>query len=230
MIKQVYGPEFSLKNLAETVDTKQVSIWALFHSGYGKRMCFITISWTCAIMPLFAMYSFAPIVLGALKLSEKGAILGSITILLMFVVGSLLAMRLVNVMGRRPMMVHSFFWSAIPLIVLGLYSNAPAMLVLVLFCAYGVINSGTQVLQFIYPNELFPTEIRASAMGLATSLSRIGTALGTYMVPMSLSSFGIGNTMLVAAAITLLGAWCGWTMAPETNTLDLHQASSLMKH
>lgn len=227
VIKQVYGPEFSLKNMGETIATKEVSVWSLFHSGYGKRMWFVTIFWTCSIVPLYAIYSFAPIVLGALKLGKEDVVLGSMAITLMFVVGCLLAMKLVNVMGRRSMLIQSFLWSAIPLAVLGLYPNASPTLVLVLFGAYAVINSGTQVLQFIYPNELFPTEIRASAVGLGTSLSRIGTALGTYMVPMSLASIGVGNTMLVAAGITFIGAWCGWAMAPETHKLDLHQAASL---
>jgi hypothetical protein len=43
------------------------------------------------------------------------------------------------------------------------------------------------------PNELFPTEIRGSAVGLASSLSRIGAAIGTYLVPAALSHISIGS-------------------------------------
>jgi hypothetical protein len=32
-------------------------------------------------------------------------------------------------------------------------------------------------LQWVYPNKLFPTEVRGSAVGLASSLSRIGAAV-----------------------------------------------------
>jgi MFS transporter, putative metabolite transport protein len=227
VIKQVYGEAFSLKNMGETPPARQVSIASLFHSGYGKRMWFVTLFWTCAIVPLYAIYSFAPVVLKALKLSDDDVALGSVAISAMFVVGCLIAMKLVNLMGRRSMLINSFVWSAIPLAVLGFFPNASSTVVLLMFCAYAVLNSGTQVMQFVYPNELFPTEIRASAVGLGTSLSRVGTALGTYLVPVSLTSLGVGNTMLVASGITFLGAWCCWAMAPETHKMDLHQAASL---
>jgi putative MFS transporter len=36
-------------------------------------------------------------------------------------------------------------------------------------------------------------------------LSRIGAAVGTYLVPTSLTGPGIGPTMIVGAVITLLG-------------------------
>lgn len=36
----------------------------------------------------------------------------------------------------------------------------------------------------------------AGADGLSSSLSRIGAAVGTYLVPLSLVHFGIGPTML----------------------------------
>lgn len=64
-------------------------------------------------------------------------------------------------------------------------------------------------------------------MVLATSLSRIGAAAGTYLEPVSLASLGIGQAMLAAAAISLLGALASWWLAPETAKLDLQQASAL---
>lgn len=62
---------------------------------------------------------------------------------------------------------------------------------------------------------------------MSTSLSRIGAAVGTYLAPISLDSFGIANTMIVAFGISMVGLLVTWIMAPETRSLDLHQASSL---
>lgn len=56
----------------------------------------------------------------------------------------------------------------------------------------------------MYPNELFPTEVRGSAVGLASSLSRIGAAIGTYLVPLALSGLGIGVTMIIGGVVTLV--------------------------
>lgn len=226
IIKQVYGAGFSVKNMGETPKDQEVSVWALFHSGYGKRMFFVTAFWTCSVLPLFAIYAFAPVVLGALGLSGDDGILGSIAITVLFVVGCMAGMKLINRMGRRQMLIHGFLWSGIPLVVLGFYPDAAPLAVLALFGIYAIFNSLTQVMQFVYPNELFPTAIRASAVGLGTSLSRIGTAMGTYLVPVSLSTIGIGNTMLIGGVITLFGAWISWVMAPETGHLELHEAAS----
>ncbi len=125
------------------------------------------------------------------------------------------------------MVIHSLLWSGVALAVLGFFPDAAPAIVLFLFGAYAFVIGGAQVLQYVYPNELFPTEIRASGVGLATSLSRIGAAAGTYLVPISLASLGIGPTMLAAAAISLFGALASWWLAPETAKLDLQQASAL---
>ncbi|MBC3501748.1 MFS transporter [Pseudomonas sp. SWRI59] len=227
VIKRVYGQDYSIADLPEQVSDKPVSVWSLFHSGYGKRMAFVTLFWTCAIVPLFAIYAFAPKVLQALKLTGDWAAYGSIAITLLFTLGCLVATKLINRLGRRKMLIHSFLWSGMSLLLLGLFPDASPTTVLVLFGAYAVLIGGAQVLEYVYPNELFPTEIRASAVGLATSLSRVGAAVGTYLVPISLVSYGIANTMFAAALISLFGALISWWLAPETSKLDLQQAAAL---
>ena len=227
VIKKVYGPDYSIADLPEPSNPQPVSVWSLFHSGYGKRMAFVTLFWTCAIVPLFAIYAFAPKVLQALKLTGDWAAYGSIAITFLFTLGCLLATKLINRLGRRKMLIHSFLWSGMSLVLLGVFPDASPTTVLVLFGAYAVLIGGAQVLEYVYPNELFPTEIRASAVGLATSLSRIGAAVGTYLVPISLASYGVANTMFAAALISLFGALISWWMAPETSQLDLQQAAAL---
>lgn len=227
VIKKVYGPDYSVNDLPEPSTDAQVSVWSLFHSGYGKRMLFVTLFWTCAILPLFAIYSFAPKVLQALKLTGDWASYGSIAITVLFALGCLVATKLINRMGRRKMLIHSFLWSGVALTLLGMLPDASPLLVLLLFGGYAVMIGGAQVLEYVYPNELFPTEIRASAVGLATSLSRIGAALGTYLVPVSLTTLGISNTMYIAAGVSLFGALISIWLAPETGKMDLQQAASL---
>ncbi|MCU5775314.1 MFS transporter [Erwiniaceae bacterium BAC15a-03b] len=226
-IKQVYGPEFGLQNLPEQNHSVKLSFGNLLHSGYGKRMIFVSIFWTCSVIPVFAVYAFAPKVLQALHLSGSWASYGSVTITLLFVVGCLIATRLVNTLGRRSLLIHSFLWSGLALLMLGFFRDGSPLVTLVMFGAYALFIGGAQVLQLVYPNEIFPTEIRAAAVGIGTSLSRIGAAIGTWLVPLSLSSIGIGHTMYIAAGITLIGLVTAWFMAPETRSLDLHQASAL---
>lgn len=60
-------------------------------------------------------------------------------------------------------------------------------------------------MQWLYPNELFPTDIRASAVGVIMSLSRIGTIVSTRALPIFINNYGISNTMLMGAGISLFG-------------------------
>ncbi|MBN3769338.1 MULTISPECIES: MFS transporter [Burkholderia] len=227
VIRKVYGPSFSVKNLPEEQTEKKISLWALLHSGYGKRMLFVSVFWSCSVIPVFAVYSFAPRVLEALHLTGKWESFGSVAITLLFVVGCIIATWIINELGRRAMVIHSFLWSGLALLGLGACSGGSAVLILVLFGAYAVLIGGAQVLQLVYPNEIFPTDIRAFAVGMGASLSRIGAAVGTWLVPIALQTVGIGNTMYAAAAVSFVGLIASLALAPETRSLSLQEAASL---
>lgn len=229
VIKQVYGASFSVANMPAQSTEKKVSLGDLLHSGYGKRMLFVIVFWTAAVVPMFAVYSFAPVVLQALKLKGDWAAYGSVLITLLFVVGCVVATRLIDSMGRRPLIIHSFLWSSLALLGLGAFADSGEILVLLMFGAYALFIGGAQVLELVYPNELFPTEIRAFAVGIGSSMTRVGAAVGTWLVPMSLHSIGIGNTMYVAAAVSLVGLLVSVWLAPETRGMSLEQAASLQR-
>jgi len=227
IIRRVYGRDFGLRNLPQQAECQHLSFSSLLHSGYGKRMAFVTIFWTCSVIPVFAVYAFAPRVLEALHLSGDWASYGSIAITLLFVVGCIIATRLVNSLGRRKLLLHSFLWSGLALLLLGLLREGPSMVILLMFGAYALFIGGAQVLQLVYPNEIFPTEIRAAAVGVGTSMSRVGAAVGTWLVPISLQTIGIGYTMYIAAGITFFGLLVSWLLAPETAARSLEDAASL---
>ena len=82
IIKKVYGPSFSLANMPVQGTEKKVSLMDLVRSGYGKRMLFVAVFWSAAVVPMFAVYTFAPIVLQALNLKGEWASYGSVLITL----------------------------------------------------------------------------------------------------------------------------------------------------
>ena len=229
IIKKVYGPDFSLKNVPAENSEAKVTLKDLVRSGYGKRMLFVCVFWSAAVVPMFAVYSFAPVVLKALNLNGEWASLGSVAITLLFVVGCIIATRLIDTMGRRRLIIHSFLWSSLALLGLGMFSHGSEMLVLVMFGAYAVFIGGAQVLELVYPNELFPTEVRAFAVGMGSSMSRIGSAAGTWLVPVSLQTLGIAHTMYAAAIVSFIGLLVSVWLAPETRNMTLDQAASLAR-
>ncbi len=85
------------------------------------------------------------------------------------------------------------------------------------FAVYAFFSGGPGNLQWLYPNELFPTDIRASAVGVIMSLSRIGTIVSTWALPIFINNYGISNTMLMGAGISLFGLLISVAFAPETS-------------
>jgi len=229
VIEQVYGLGFSRANMPVEENEGKASLATLLQSGYGKRLLFVGVFWACSVIPVFAVYAFAPKVLEALNLTDDWAAYGSIAITLLFVVGCVVATPLVNSWGRRPLVIWSFALSAVALVFLGALSNAAEWVVLVFFGLYALFIGGAQVLQLVYPNEIFPTDIRATGVSIGASISRIGAAIGTWLVPISLASIGIGNTMFAAAAVSFVGLAVSLWLAPETRGMTLEDAASLKR-
>ena len=142
VIKKVYGNQFSLANLPKEPTSSKLSLADMLRMGYGKRLMFVIIFWTCAIIPVFAVYAFAPKVLAALKLEGDWAAYGSVAITLLFVIGCIVGTKLIDVLGRRKMLIHSFLWSGLALLLLGAFSDSSEMVVLVFFGAYALLIGG----------------------------------------------------------------------------------------
>ncbi|MFE6872773.1 MFS transporter [Kitasatospora sp. NPDC057692] len=195
---------------------------------YRRRTLFCGLFFLCQVGPLFAMLTFGPQLLEAFGMPGGTVLetLGTGLISLVFLLGCYPALRLIDTWGRRPVIIRSFALMIVPLAVLGLWPDAPAAVVVVALCAYAFLCGGPNVLDWTYPNELFPTEVRATAVGVATSVSRIGAAVGTYLLPLSLTGLGTGPTMLIAAAVTAGGLLVSVLWAEETRGTALGAAAS----
>lgn len=196
--------------------------------GYLKRVVFISIFWSATVITLFAIYAFGPQMLALFGLQEgRQAELGYGLINLFFLVGNIIALVVVERLGRRPVLIGGFALSALGLLYLAVFPESSLLVVAIAFAVYAIFNGGPSILEWIYPNELFPTEIRASAVGLCTATSRIGAAIGTFATPWALAELGIGTTMYIATAVALVGAVVSYFMAPETKGKTLRESARL---
>lgn len=225
IVKKIFGPEYE-PDLEEVAEKTKYS--NIFKAGYGKRVLFVGIIWTCQVVPMFALYTFGPQILDSFGLGSGSlAILGDIVISLFFMAGCIPAMFWLNSVGRRSLCIWCFGIMLGAMLILGFFPSAPLLVIIGAFAIYAFASGGPGILEWLYPNELFPTSIRASAVGAAMAISRIGTVIGVYGLPTFLKSYGIGPTMLVGAGISLIGLLISIAWAPETNNLTLAQASSL---
>ena len=225
VMKKVFGKDADITELLEE-PTEKTRFRKMFEPGYLTRILFAGLFYMCAIVPMFAIYTFGPQILGAFHLGQGNiAFIGEALISFFFVLGCVPALFLVNTMGRRSLIIWCFAIMALGLLILGVFPNAPVGVVIAGFAIYAIFSGGPNILEWIYPNELFPTEIRASAVGLTTAISRIGAFIGTFVLPYALDKIGVGPTMLVGTGITLLGLIVSIAWAPETRGLTLAETS-----
>lgn len=224
VISQFFGKNISLNFEA----AEQTKYSKLFEPVYLKRILFVGVIWTCQVIPMFAIYTFGPQIIELLGFTDgKDATLGNIVISIFFMAGCIPAMYWLNSIGRRPLLICSFTIMTASLVLLGLVETPTTWLIVAAFAIYAFFSGGPGILQWLYPNELFPTEIRASAVGAVMSFSRIGTIFSTYGLPLFMATYGISATLLVGAAISLLGLLVSVFMAPETKGLTLETTSAV---
>ncbi|AGI24772.1 metabolite transport protein YaaU [Pseudomonas sp. ATCC 13867] len=230
VVRKIYGQDADLSSIreAESIRPQRLGYSALLQGEYLKRTFFCGMFYLCAVTPVFAIYTFGPVMLSAFGLNEGNlSNIGYALISLLFLLGCLPALRLSETVGRRPLLLWSFALMILPFLALGIAPNAPVALIIFWFCLYAVASGGPNILEWSYPNELFPTDIRATAMGVITAVSRIGAALGTFLLPLSLEHYGDGATMLIMAGMTAVGFIISFMLAPETKGRSLSEASGI---
>jgi putative MFS transporter len=185
----------------------------LLSPAYRGRTLLVCAFWACLVAPYFAIVTFAPRVFGALGLDERAATIATNA---MAVVGAIVGALLMDRLGRRPMLILPLWVCAAALAIVGLWSGAPIAVVIGSFTVFGFFNALGGTLTGPYPAELFPTELRTTAVGVAAAASRIGAAIGTFLLPIGLDTVGVGASMLVGAAFCVAGAVISQLWAPET--------------
>jgi putative MFS transporter len=222
IIRDLFGEQVTL----DDVPVSKAKYSTIFTQGYLRRFIFVCLMCVAQVVPMFAIYTFGPQILGEFGLgSERLSILGEAGISLFFILGTIPAMFWLNTMGRRRMLIGGLSVMGAALAVLGLWAGAPIGVVVAAFAIYAFACGGPGILQWLYPNELFPTEIRASAVGLVIAVTRIGTIASTYMLPSFLADHGISAVMAVGVGVTLVGLIATIILAPETKDQSLVESS-----
>ena len=228
IMKAVYGFSADTDDVEEK--TVKTSYRELLQPLYLKRIFFASVFWATSVLPMFVMYIFGAVLLQDIQLGEgRGALLGNSLIGLIFIVGVVAGIAIIERFGRRPLLIWSFVGMALGLLLLAIVEEPPFWLVVLGFTIYALASGPPNVLDWLYPNELFPTEVRAAGVGTVTAISRFGPILGTFGLPYFLESFGIQATMLTIVGILGFGLVVTVLLAPETRGLDLAESSGSIR-
>ncbi|HJP69858.1 MAG TPA: MFS transporter [Sphingomicrobium sp.] len=201
-------------DLGEPQGVRGHSFSRLFSRNYLKSTLFVSIFFVCNVTPYFAIGTFAPVVLQDLGL--KDGLTGGLALNALAMLGTLVTAFSVERIGRRKLAIAPFYLSAMALLLVAVLPNAPPAIIVTSVLVFSFVNAVSTSLTALFPSEVFPTEIRGSGTGFATAISRIGAAIGTFLLPISIQTLGISTTMLIAAGISLTGGVVTHLLAPET--------------
>lgn len=224
VVTDYFGPEYGIENLSAEPQPGRTRYRMLFARSYRTRTVFAGGFWFCQVLPYFAFFTFLPLLFDSLGFGSD--FFAEMVVNLFLLIGAVLGVVVMDLLPRRAFVTWSFVVLIAPLLILGLYSAPPAWLVIACFAFFAIVVTAAGNLESVYPSEIFPTEVRASGVGLAASISRIGAAIGTFLLPLALDTVGVAITMIIAATVFGAGALLSWTWAPETRHVALLEAST----
>lgn len=229
VIKKVYGPQYDIEDLGSepTAEGRPGRFMDIFRGRLWKRTLFVAIFWTAQVIPLFAVYTFAPDLLSSFGLTGDANLYGgSFLISMIFVIGGVPGLWLVERIGRRRLLLWTFGIIVVALAIPAFIPNVSAAPLFLALAVFALASGASSFLEVVYPNELFPTEIRATAVGFGTAISRVGSAASTYLMPVAIASFGAAGSLLIGAVISLVGLIATFLLAPETANRSLHELTA----
>lgn len=178
----------------------------------------------CLVVPYFAVSTFIPQVMAALHVA--GNKVGGLIYILGLMVGSMAGFVIVDWLPRRRFVIGSFAVTSLALLVSNAVAGRSDAWVVISFAVFSCVLSAAQAQIYVYLPELFPTSIRASGLGIAVAVSRLGAAAGTSLLPLCVLHFGIAAALYVCIATLIAGGVIAYIWAPETRYIPLVKASN----
>lgn len=208
-------------------------------TGLGRAWRLSLVPWFLMDFSTYGLGLLLPLLLKSNGLtSSTGAILGTGMAALFGGLGSVWAMFQLDRKGRIILQVNGFLWSGI-----GLWSLA--ILLWLDFKVFAVLLAGLMIVNLlngtgpgttcgIIPAEVFPTPMRATALGVSTAVSRVGAIAGVFVLGFMEVRFGLGGVLATAGVAALLGSILSWVWRIEPNQSALPdiqgEAAALISH
>ena len=220
IVKKFFGPNVVMD---EEVPSVKSSYLDLFNKQNRKRTAFGGLFFCTIVIPYFAIYTFLPLILTKMGLAESWTV--DLSLNMVLIVGGLVGLWLTVKLTRRGFTIYSYAIMAVALLALTLIHNVP--IAIISFFIFTFVMTAISNLTGVYPPELFSTNLRSEGVGMCTAISRLGAAVGTYLLPVGISTIGLQPTMLGMAAVLVIGLVLSIAWAPETKEANLSKSSEI---
>lgn len=222
-----------LKDIASTFSEESgSSIKLLFSKTYRPVLLTgILIAVFQQVTGINSILYYAPVIFKETGLSNASSLMQTIGIGVVNVLSTLIAIFLVDKVGRRMFLLTGSFLMGISLVAVALcfkFQYFDNYLVLVFMLLYvGAFGCTLGAVTWVYLSEIFPNKIRGTALSAATLCLWLADFIVTYTFPLLTESLGTSGTMFLYAGFCGLSLIYVWKKVPETKNCSLEEIETL---
>ncbi|MEM6598028.1 MAG: MFS transporter [Cyanobacteria bacterium P01_C01_bin.69] len=226
--KEIFLKPASAQAKTESAVLTSLNYGDLFSPGYRKQTALAAIPWFFQDIATYGIGIFTPTIIASLTFAEETSFLvqemasarGAAIVNVFLVVGFLLAIILINRVGRIPLQVGGFVGMSAGLVLLSISgTSAQTGLLFAGFILFNLaMNAGPNSTTFLLSGEVFPSAIRASGAGLAGGIAKSGAVLGAWALPVVQEMYGVGWVLRSLALISLLAAVITYLLRQAVST------------
>jgi SP family arabinose:H+ symporter-like MFS transporter len=236
ILQRVGGEAAALREIRtiEAALAQEEGRWSeLFTSGYGRALA---IGGLLAVLGQFsginAIMYYAPSIFKAAGAGTDAAFAQAVTIGMVNLLFTFVAIWLVDRAGRRPLLIVGTSIQVVSQILIGLmfYRHEQGRLLLgsiVMFTGAFALAMGP--IPWIVNSEIFPTKLRGRAMSFAIVLLWLADFIVTQTFPRLREAIGPANTFWTYAVFSLLSVVFVVTMVPETKGRTLEEIEAMWR-
>ncbi len=182
------------------------SIMALFERGLSRRSIALLVAWMLISMAYYGVFVYLPIKLAA---QGFGFMRGQVFLIMLALVqlpGFGLSAYGVEKWGRKPTLIGFLLLSAVGCLLYSLGTDPALVVGSTLLMSFSLL--GTWGALYAFTPEVYPTNLRASGMGMAGAIARLGGLLAPSIIaPVMTTHFTAAlimlSSMLVIAALAI---------------------------
>ncbi|GAA4100865.1 sugar porter family MFS transporter [Mucilaginibacter panaciglaebae] len=234
---KVDGAEAAKREIAavkETKNTETTGLKELFKPVYRRALWIgLLLPFLSQVCGINAVIYYGPKILEQAGFTLNSALGGQVTIGLVNVVFTFVAIFTVDKWGRRPLLFVGIGGAVFALLVIGILfaagvTTGPWILIFILlFISCFAFSFGPVC--WVVIGEIFPNAIRGKAMALATLSLWVANFLVGQLTPLMLEDLGSSVTFWLFAICCSPALWITWKLIPETKGRSLENIDNYWK-
>ncbi len=231
ILSRINGPEHAeqeLREIKETVGHEAPPLQTLLKPGIRKALVIgASLAFLTQICGVNAIIYYGPRILEEAGFALSDALGGQVIIGIVNVLFTLIAIWKIDQMGRRPLLIWGVSGIMFSLIMVGLLfyfkvtSGFWLMGFILLFIASFAFSFGPVIWTLL--SEIYPINVRGTAMSIATLTLWVGTALIGQVVPWMLESLTPAGTFWIFSLSCIPALYLAIKVIPETKGRTLEE-------